>query len=101
MEAYAAAAAAKKLREKRKKVIKCGGCGALCDDADAFQAHCMEVEHDDDFSAADFLESADEDWLDDAGGAELLGHLQACTEDSATAPPPDPPTRLCDLFFKF
>ena len=45
----AAAAAAKKLREKRKKVIKCGGCGALCDDADAFQAHCMEVEHDDDF----------------------------------------------------
>eukprot|EP00928_Gymnodinium_smaydae_P016131 TRINITY_DN16012_c0_g1_i1.p1 TRINITY_DN16012_c0_g1~~TRINITY_DN16012_c0_g1_i1.p1 ORF type:complete len:425 (-),score=109.49 TRINITY_DN16012_c0_g1_i1:100-1374(-) len=40
---------AKQKAVKKKKVLKCGGCGALCDDNEAFQAHCMEVEHDDDF----------------------------------------------------
>jgi hypothetical protein len=33
-----------------KKVIKCLGCGAFVDDTAAFQEHCMEVEHDDDFA---------------------------------------------------
>jgi len=35
-----------KAMQRVRKVMKCGGCGALCDD---FQAHCEEVEHDDDF----------------------------------------------------
>jgi hypothetical protein len=33
-----------------KKVIKCCGCGEFLDDTAAFQTHCMEVEHDDDFA---------------------------------------------------
>ena len=45
----AAAEAARKKAQRRKKVLKCAGCGALCDDNAAFQAHCMEVEHGDDF----------------------------------------------------
>ena len=45
----AAREAARKKAQRRKKVLKCAGCGALCDDNAAFQAHCMEVEHDDDF----------------------------------------------------
>jgi ubiquitin thioesterase OTU1 len=40
---------ARRLKEVRKQMIKCGGCGALCDGSSAFQTHCMEVEHDDDF----------------------------------------------------
>jgi len=52
--ALACAAAAQKAAELRasqrvKKVLKCNGCGALCNDSAAFQAHCMEVEHGDDF----------------------------------------------------
>jgi len=37
-------------RQRRVKRIKCGGCGALLEDAEAFQAHCGEVDHGDDFS---------------------------------------------------
>jgi hypothetical protein len=37
------------LRTRRRKKIKCGGCGVLVDDAAAFQAHCRELEHDEDF----------------------------------------------------
>jgi hypothetical protein len=33
----------------RTTALKCGGCGAICADTEAFQAHCSEVEHDDDF----------------------------------------------------
>eukprot|EP00656_Telonema_subtile_P024747 TRINITY_DN26919_c0_g1_i1.p1 TRINITY_DN26919_c0_g1~~TRINITY_DN26919_c0_g1_i1.p1 ORF type:complete len:417 (-),score=90.99 TRINITY_DN26919_c0_g1_i1:117-1367(-) len=40
---------ARKAAQRSKKVLKCGGCGALCDDTDAFQVHCGEVEHDDEF----------------------------------------------------
>jgi len=52
--ALACAAAEQKAAELRasqrvKKVLKCNGCGALCNDSAAFQAHCMEVEHGDDF----------------------------------------------------
>ena len=32
-----------------KKMLKCGGCGALLADTAAFQEHCGEVDHDDDF----------------------------------------------------
>ena len=41
--------AIRKASERRRKVLKCAGCGAMLDDNDAFQAHCMEVEHDDEF----------------------------------------------------
>ena len=37
--------AIRKASERRRKVLKCAGCGALLDDNDAFQQHCMEVEH--------------------------------------------------------
>ena len=45
------AAAVKKRAQRRVKKLRCGGCGALLDDSEAFQAHCMDetVEHDDDF----------------------------------------------------
>ena len=43
------AEAARRAAEKRVKKLKCGGCGALLADGIAFQAHCAEVEHDDDF----------------------------------------------------
>lgn len=42
--------AARKASQRRAKRIKCGGCGALLDDSEAFAAHCGEVEHDDDFA---------------------------------------------------
>eukprot|EP00912_Choanoflagellata_sp_UC4_P001256 UC4_evm1s782 len=32
------------------KKIKCLGCGAIVDDAQGFQSHCMTVEHNDDFA---------------------------------------------------
>jgi hypothetical protein len=41
--------AAKRAKQKRVTRIKCDGCGALLADNTAFQAHCGEVEHDDDF----------------------------------------------------
>ncbi|CAK9063277.1 unnamed protein product [Durusdinium trenchii] len=44
------AEAAKKAKQRRAKKIKCGGCGALLSDAEAFAKHCQEVEHDDDFA---------------------------------------------------
>jgi hypothetical protein len=52
--AIAIAKVAKEAREELKdkehtKALKCGGCGAICADTPAFQAHCSEVEHDDDF----------------------------------------------------
>jgi hypothetical protein len=52
--AIAIAKVAKEKREATKdkehtKALKCGGCGAICADSKAFQAHCSEVEHDDDF----------------------------------------------------
>lgn len=37
-------------RQRRVKRIRCGGCGALLLDGEAFQAHCREVEHGDDFA---------------------------------------------------
>lgn len=40
---------AKKAAMCVKKMLKCGGCGALLEDTAAFQEHCGEVEHDDDF----------------------------------------------------
>lgn len=42
--------AAEKASQRVVKKLKCAGCGAIVDDNDAFQVHCMEVEHDDDFS---------------------------------------------------
>lgn len=44
------AEAAKKAKQRRAKKIKCGGCGALLSDAEAFATHCGEVDHDDDFA---------------------------------------------------
>ena len=35
--------AREKASQRTVKKIKCGGCGALLDDAQAFQEHCMEV----------------------------------------------------------
>ena len=37
-------------RVRREKRIKCDGCGALLLDGEAFQKHCAEVEHDDEFA---------------------------------------------------
>mmetsp|Transcript_5259 Transcript_5259/g.6841 ORF Transcript_5259/g.6841 Transcript_5259/m.6841 type:complete len:380 (+) Transcript_5259:90-1229(+) len=42
--------AAEKASQRTVKKIKCGGCDAILDDADAFQSHCGEVDHDDDFA---------------------------------------------------
>ena len=42
--------AARKAKQKRVQRIQCGGCGMLLEDAPAFQTHCMEVEHDEDFA---------------------------------------------------
>jgi len=42
--------AARKASQRRAKKIKCGGCGALLDDSEAFAVHCGEVDHDDDFA---------------------------------------------------
>ena len=42
--------AAERALEKRVNRIKCCGCGAILDDAAAFQEHCSVVEHDDDFA---------------------------------------------------
>jgi len=40
----------RKASQRRAKKLKCGGCGALLNDSEAFAAHCGEVEHDDDFT---------------------------------------------------
>jgi len=42
--------AAERALEKRVNRLKCCGCGAILDDAAAFQEHCQTVEHDDDFT---------------------------------------------------
>lgn len=42
--------AARRAAERRVKRLKCKGCGAFLKDADAFAAHCGEVEHDEDFA---------------------------------------------------
>ena len=42
-------AAALRAKQRRVKRIKCGGCRALLHQLAAFQDHCGEVEHDDDF----------------------------------------------------
>jgi len=44
--------AARKAAQRRVKKIKCGGCGALLDNSQAFQEHCMDesVQHGDDFA---------------------------------------------------
>ena len=42
--------AAERALEKRVNRLKCNGCGAILDDAAAFQEHCTVVEHDDDFA---------------------------------------------------
>lgn len=44
------AEAARRAKQRVLKRIKCNGCGALSVDSTAFQAHCMEVDHDDDFA---------------------------------------------------
>jgi len=43
-------AAARREASEKIYTIKCSGCGAKLADAAAFQAHCGEVEHDDDFA---------------------------------------------------
>ena len=43
-------AAARRAQERRVNRLKCAGCGAILDDAAAFQEHCGVVEHDDDFT---------------------------------------------------
>ena len=50
--------------------VRCGGCGAKFVDAAGFQAHCAEVEHDDDFcyECDDIFEAVYDD-DDDAGAA--------------------------------
>eukprot|EP00037_Helgoeca_nana_P021209 m.213296 g.213296 ORF g.213296 m.213296 type:complete len:392 (+) comp25555_c0_seq1:104-1279(+) len=40
----------KRMSERRVKRIKCLGCNAVLDDNQAFQDHCMTVEHDDEFA---------------------------------------------------
>lgn len=37
------------LRTRIRKKIKCTGCEAILDDSEAFQTHCLTVEHDDEF----------------------------------------------------
>jgi hypothetical protein len=39
----------KQLLTRRRKRLKCCGCHAVLLNAEEFQAHCAEVEHDDDF----------------------------------------------------
>lgn len=41
---------AKRAASEKIYTIKCGGCGAKFVDAAAFQEHCGEFEHDDDFA---------------------------------------------------
>lgn len=41
--------------ERRVNRLKCSGCGAIIDDAAAFQDHCNNVEHADDFTCASIL----------------------------------------------
>ena len=62
--------------ERRVKRIKCGGCGAIVADNAAFQAHCTEVEHDDDFTY-----ECEQVRL----RASLLAPLSSCS--SSSAPP--------------
>ena len=40
----------KDLLTRKRKRLKCGGCGEILLDAKNFQSHCEEVEHDDDFA---------------------------------------------------
>ena len=58
----------KELRTRRRKKIKCGGCGALCSNGSDFQSHCMEVDHGEDFGyeceeieITEFVESVEDD----------------------------------------
>ena len=39
----------RELKTRRRKKIKCGGCGAICSNGTEFQSHCMKIEHDEDF----------------------------------------------------
>jgi len=41
--------AAQKASRRTVTKIRCGGCGVMCDDSAAFQEHCGEVEHGEDF----------------------------------------------------
>ena len=43
---------ARRAKERRVQRLKCAGCGAILADAAAFQLHCGEVDHDDDFTCA-------------------------------------------------
>ena len=70
--AVAEAARAKAAKRDASEVIyrvRCGGCGAKFVDAAGFQAHCAEVEHDDDFcyECDDIFEAVYDD--DDDDGA--------------------------------
>lgn len=42
--------AAEKATRRTVKKLRCTGCSAILDDNDAFQVHCNEVDHDDDFA---------------------------------------------------
>ena len=50
--AVARAGSARRAKERRVQRLKCAGCGAILADAAAFQLHCGEVDHDDDFTCA-------------------------------------------------
>lgn len=38
------------IKSLKRRRIKCGGCGAVVNDAASFQQHCIEVEHSEEFS---------------------------------------------------
>ena len=38
------------LRTRLRKRLRCDGCGAVVGDSAAFEAHCGEVDHDEDFT---------------------------------------------------
>jgi hypothetical protein len=71
-------AAAKRAAQKRVTRIKCGGCGALLEDSAAFQAHCGEVEHDDDFC----YDCEEVEVVIEAGEALPEGSIDLTDEDS-------------------
>ena len=58
----------KELRTRRRKKIKCGGCGAICSNGADFQSHCMELDHGEDFGydceeveIIEFVENVEDD----------------------------------------
>eukprot|EP01062_Namystynia_karyoxenos_P050194 TRINITY_DN38919_c0_g1_i1.p1 TRINITY_DN38919_c0_g1~~TRINITY_DN38919_c0_g1_i1.p1 ORF type:complete len:279 (+),score=65.71 TRINITY_DN38919_c0_g1_i1:78-839(+) len=72
------------------RAVRCLGCGALCRDAQAFQAHCGEVQHGEDF-AFECEEVAREDILidgdDDDDDETATTATPAATTTTTTAAP--------------